>query len=96
MWTAHALRSRTQRSNFARPAAVHGMAPQTAERVRGHTLAAVALVRHTVGLSETKEPIGVHRSRIARRAFQGHARQAGRLRLSAPRRNPTAWTLCSP
>jgi hypothetical protein len=54
----------------ARPPAVHGIAPQSAERVRGHTLA--AMVRSVTRLVFwTKEAIGVHGSGIARRALQG-------------------------
>ena len=60
----------------ARPRAVLGIAPQTAERVRGHTVAA------PFGPSRgwflwTKECIGVYRSGIARRGL-GAARQIGR------------------
>jgi hypothetical protein len=59
----------------ARPMAVLGIAPQTAERVRGRTPAVVVLVRETVGW--TKESIEVHRSGIAYRAVQG-VRETGR------------------
>jgi hypothetical protein len=54
---------------FARPPAVFGVAPERTERVRGHTVAALALGRWKV----TSEP-GSHwmqGSRVARRAVQG-------------------------
>src|SRR5256885_11566397 len=58
---------RRQRSHMRRPPAVHGIAPQTAERLDGRTPAVVALVRRRYA---TKESFVV-RSGIARLARRG-------------------------
>src|SRR4051812_43467800 len=95
MRRVRALRSRAQRSH------TRGHRPCMALHLRERDEFAVTrwprmLWSVTRLISWTKEPIGVHRSRILRRAFKSLAKQAGRLRLSAVSLNPTARTPCSP
>ena len=67
---------RTTAIPYVRPLAVLGVAPETAERVRGHTLAAATLVRYTVAFW-TKElsdaGIKDRSSRFRRRSRYGQA-----------------------
>ena len=77
-----------------RPPAVLGVAPDTAELVRGHTVAAVALVRCVVAFLD-RGVIGCR----DQGSLAGHCKarwaEAGRLRRSVSGQMPTAWASCS-
>jgi hypothetical protein len=86
---------RTTAIPHARSRAVLGIAPQTAERVGSHTLAAAAPVRYIGCLSGLESTRCTDYGALLA-LCKAHSSRASRLRLPASERNPTASAGCSP